>query len=58
MLAFINSAQTIRAILFASATVTSICGLRASICSSQEPGGAPRMQACYDGGGPDDEEAA
>src|SRR6185312_3584590 len=42
-----SSAQTIRAILLASATVTSMRGLRASICSSQEPLGAPRLPACF-----------
>jgi hypothetical protein len=36
----------IRAILLASATVTSMRGLRASICSSHEPFGAPRLLAC------------
>ena len=40
-----SRAQTIRAILLASATVTSIRGLRASICSSHEPLGAPRLLA-------------
>jgi hypothetical protein len=38
-------AQTIRAILLTSATVTSMRGLRASICSRQEPFGA-RLLAC------------
>ncbi len=36
------SAQTILAILLASATATSMRGFRASICSSHEPAGAPR----------------
>ena len=36
----------IRAILLASATVTSMRGLRANICSSHEPFGAPRFLAC------------
>ena len=34
------------AILLARATVTSIFGLRASICASHEPLGAPRRLAC------------
>ena len=34
----------IRAILLASATVTSMRGLRASICSSHEPFGAPQSE--------------
>ena len=41
-----NRAQTTRAILLAKATVTSIFGLRASICASQDPTDAPRRQAC------------
>ena len=41
----VSSAQMIRAILLASATVTSMRGLRASICSSHEPCGAPRLLA-------------
>ena len=36
----------IRAVLFASATVTSMRGFLASICSSHEPRGAPRLLAC------------
>ena len=35
-----------RAVLLASATVTNMRGLRASICSSQDPRGAPRLLAC------------
>ena len=35
-----------RAILLARATVTSIFGLRANICASHEPLGAPRRLAC------------
>ena len=35
----------LRAILLASSTVTSMRGLRASICSSHEPFGAPRLLA-------------
>lgn len=35
----------IRAVLFASATVTSMRGFLASICSSHEPRGAPRLLA-------------
>lgn len=42
---FTSSAQMIRAVLLASATVTSMRGLRASICSSHEPFGAPRLLA-------------
>ena len=38
--------KMIRAILLASATVTSMRGLRVSICSSHEPFGAPRLRAC------------
>src|SRR5262249_23112792 len=38
--------QMMRAILLARATVTSIFGLRANICASQEPLGAPRRLAC------------
>ena len=41
-----SSAQTMRAVLLASATVTSMRGLRAIICSSHEPAGAPRLLAC------------
>ena len=37
-----SRAHTMRAILLARATVTSICGLRASIRASHEPSGAPR----------------
>ena len=37
-----------RAVLLASATVTSILGLRGSIRASQEPTGAPRRQALSD----------
>jgi len=37
--------QTIPAILLASATVTSTRGLRANICSSHDPLGAPRLLA-------------
>ena len=39
-------AQMMRAILLARATVTSIFGLRANICASHEPLGAPRRLAC------------
>jgi len=42
----ISRAQMMRAILLARATVTSIFGLRASICASHEPVGAPRRLAC------------
>src|SRR5262245_57076618 len=42
-----SKAHTIRAILLASATVTTMRGLRASICSSQEPLRAPRLLACF-----------
>ena len=35
-----------RAILLARATVTSIFGLRANICASHDPLGAPRRLAC------------
>ena len=41
-----SRAQTMRAILLARATVTSIFGLRASICASHDPSGAPRRLAC------------
>jgi hypothetical protein len=41
-----SRAQTIRAILLAGATVTSILGLRASIRASHDPLGAPRRLAC------------
>ncbi len=41
-----SSAQTVRAILLASATVTSMRGYLLSICSSQESRGAPRLAAC------------
>src|SRR3954451_23460851 len=40
-----SRAQTMRAILLARATVTSIRGLRASIRASHEPAAAPRRQA-------------
>jgi hypothetical protein len=41
-----SRAQMMRAILLARATVTSIFGLRANICASHEPLGAPRRLAC------------
>ena len=41
-----SRAQTMRAILLARATVTGIFGLRASICASHDPLGAPRRLAC------------
>ena len=41
-----SRAQMMRAILLARATVTSIFGLRASICANHEPLGAPRRLAC------------
>src|SRR5262249_20146137 len=41
-----SRARLARAILLARATVTSISGLRANICASQEPLGAPRRLAC------------
>jgi hypothetical protein len=41
-----SRAQMIRAILLARATVTSIFGLRANICASHDPLGAPRRLAC------------
>src|SRR3954466_9943209 len=41
-----ESAQTISAILLASAPVTNMRGLRANICSSHEPFAAPRLLAC------------
>ena len=37
-----SKAQTMRAVLLARATATSILGLRASIPASHEPAGAPR----------------
>ena len=40
-----DNAQTVRAILLASATVTSMRGFRASMPSSHEPAGAPRVLA-------------
>src|SRR4051794_24433448 len=40
-----SRAQTMRAVLLARATVTSIRGLRASIRASQEPSAAPRRPA-------------
>ena len=46
MLPLTKRAQTTRAILLARATVTSIFGLRGSICASHDPAGAPRRQAC------------
>lgn len=42
----VSKAQTILAILLASATDTSMRGLRANMLSSQEPAGAPNLQAC------------
>lgn len=39
-------APTTRAIKLAKATVTSIFGLRASICTSHDPVGAPCRRAC------------
>ena len=54
-----SRAQMMRAILLARATVTSIFGLRANICASHEPLGAPRRLACLNHGtGPDDQQAA
>src|SRR5215469_17851422 len=41
-----SRARMMRAILLARATVTSIFGLRANICASHEPLGAPRRLAC------------
>src|SRR5215467_12397901 len=41
-----SRAQMMRAILLARATVTSIFGLRANICASHDPLGAPRRLAC------------
>jgi hypothetical protein len=41
-----SRAQMMRAILLARATVTSIFGLRASICANHEPLDAPRRLAC------------
>src|SRR6476659_5420524 len=41
-----SKAHTVRAILSASATMTSIRGLRASMDASQDPGRAPRRVAC------------
>ena len=40
-----SRAHTTRAILLARVTVTSILGLRVSICASHEPAGAPRRLA-------------
>lgn len=42
---FVSTAQIMRAVLFANATVTSIRGFRDSICSNHEPLGAPRLLA-------------
>jgi|SRR6516162_4682841 len=53
-----NRAQTTRAILLAKATVTSIFGLRASICASQDPAGAPRRGLPDHRAGPEDQQAA
>lgn len=42
---FVSTAHTIRAVLFGRATVTSMRGFLAIICSSHDPAGAPRLLA-------------
>lgn len=53
---FNSSAQMMRTVLLSSATVTSMRGFRAIICSSHEPAGAPRLLACRDNGAASDDE--
>ena len=50
--ALTSKAQMMRAILLARATLTSIFGLRANICASHDPLGAPR-RVCFEEGKPD-----